>query len=247
MENHPNKDKNYVINLSKSIDEDLDQLWKAEVGAVEADRASGRYLRARNRIRKTAKWLIPLAPANEREKVKSEIILKRILLERYFYFLYKKLRLTPIVNRKRAMVKTDLTLIAEYFAEKGSWFNLQHCEMLAKRFDLRMCEIYSGTMTPPETHQGYHHLGYILAEMMGYRGDLANPKIANPRLRDDYLGIAEEIGINPEVWKLAYAIEKRFGKNSLTLEDKAKAKKAWNKCEYTLPMQMLLSLRGTEL
>ena len=243
----PDKNDDLIENLSKSIQDDLERLWKAEVGAIEADRGSGHYLRARNRIKKAAEWLIPLSPPNEREKVESELNLKKILLERYFYFLYKKLRLKLLINKKRDEVRGNLAQVAEHFAENGSWINLQQCEMLAKRFDLQLSDIYSGTMTPMETHQGFNHLGYILAEMMGYRSLLADAKVINPPLRVDYLKTAEEIGINPETWKLFYAIEKKFGKNTLSSQDKVRMRQARNKCEYTVLMKMLLFVRGSEL
>jgi hypothetical protein len=61
-----------------------------------------------------------------------------------------------------------------------------------------------------------------------------------------YSEIARELGINPEVWKLARAMEKRFGKKLITSAVHEEAKQAWKTCEYTLPMRILLMLRESD-
>ena len=105
--------------------------------------------------------------------------------------------------------------------------------------------------------------------MMAYRSVLSVPATSDPPLNIDYFNNARELGINPEVWKLARAIEKRFGSISLpsgaggsgALTPRLSPKRvrlalpfnfhnaahaAWRTCEYTLPMRLLLRWRGEE-
>jgi hypothetical protein len=238
------KDKQLIADLLKRISGYLEKILKAEIGIVESDRVAGRWLRARRKIEKVFDSLPALAPPQEREKIECEITLKRVLLRRYPYYLAKKIRLKPVTTRIQAKAIKELSIAAEYFSRKGSWFNLQHCEMLAGRFDLRFSDIYTGTMAPLASYEGYKHLGYILAEMMAYRGILADQNISDPPMIYAYSIIAGEIGINPEVWKLARAMKKRFGRKILTSTTKKQARRAWNSCEYTLLMKGLLLLRG---
>lgn len=249
---------------------DWDKIVKAEVGVIESDRVAGRWLRARRRIAKAARTLPQQAPPEEREKVINEITLKRILLRRYTFYLTRLLRLPALTKRIRRQAKQELIAVSAYSARQGSWFNLQHCEMLAGKFGIPFAKIYSGTMTPPTAHEGYQHLGYILAEMMAYRALLADTSVSNPPLNIEYFRIAQELGINPEVWKLARAIEKRFGNialssgagspSTITTSITTRplrltmpfnfyfaARSAWKTCEYTIPMRLLLRLRGEEV
>ncbi|HEX5733375.1 MAG TPA: SIR2 family protein [Blastocatellia bacterium] len=240
------KDEQIIADLLKRISDYLERILKSEIGIVESDRVAGRWLRARRKVQEVYYWLPALAPSQEREKIESEITLKRVLLRRYPYYLAKKVRLKPVSRRIQAKVISELSLAATYFSRKGSWFNLQHCEMLAGRFDIKFSDIYTGTMVPLASYEGYKHLGYILAEMMAYRGILADQSVSDPPMIYAYLIIAGEIGINPEVWKLARAMKKRFGRKILTPSTQEQAKRAWKTCEYTLPMRGLLLLRGSD-
>jgi hypothetical protein len=223
---------------------DWDKIVKAEIGIVESDRVAGYWLRARRRIEILLKTLPPQVPSNERDKVENEIKLKRILLRRYPFKLYKMLRLSPLADRVRRQAKQELKGVISFFAREGSWFNLQHCEMLAGKFDIPFTEIYSGPMTPLTSHEGYKQLGYILAEMMAYRGMLK--VLDDLPLRADYVKTAQELGIYPEVWKLVRAIEKKFGRGAVTIEFRRAAQEAWRLCEYTHPMRLLLRVMGEE-
>lgn len=246
---------------------DWDKIVKAEVGVIESDRVAGRWLRARRRIKKAARTLPQQVPPEEREKVVNEIMLKRILLRRYTFYLARLLRLPALTERVRRQAKQELIVVSTYSARQGSWFNLQHCEMLAGKFGIPFSEIYAGPMTPPAAREGYQHLGYILAEMMAYRTLLADPSVSKPPLNIEYFRIAQELGINPEVWKLARAMEKRFGsiavssaagspsttgmrtkllKLTMPFNFHHAAREAWKTCEYTIPMRLLLRLRGEE-
>jgi hypothetical protein len=223
---------------------DWDKIVKAEIGIIESDRVAGYWLQARRRIEILLKTLPPRVPSQEREKVISEIKLKRLLLRRYPFRLYKMLRLNSLAERVRRQAKQEFKEVVTFFALEGSWFNLQHCEMLAGKFDIPFTEIYSGTMTPLSSNEGYKQLGYILAEMMSYRGTLK--VLSNPPVRADYVKTAKELGIYPEVWKLARAIEKKFGSSAVTTEFRREAQEAWRFCEYTLPMRLLLYWLGEE-
>ena len=240
------KEEQLIAHLLKRISDYLEKILKAEIGIVESDRVAGRWLRARRKAREIFDWLPALAPSQEREKIESEITLKRVLLRRYPYYLAKKIHLKPISRRIKAKVIKELSLAMDYFSRKGSWFNLQHCEMLARRFDIEFSDIYTGTMMPLTSYEGYKHLGYVLAEMMAYRGILADRNVSDPPMIYAYSIIAREIGINPEVWKLARAMKKRFGRKILTSTTQEQAKRAWKTCEYTLPMKVLLLLRGSD-
>lgn len=223
---------------------DWDKKLKAELGVIESDRVAGYWFRARRRIITLTKTLPKQASPNQREKVDSAIALKRVLLRRYPFYLSNLLRLRPIAAKIQTSAQAELALVAAYSAKYGKWFDLQHCEMLASKFQLPFSEIYSGTTVPLSSHEGYRQLGYFVAEMMSYRNLLADPNRKNPPLQPDYLRQAQEIGINPEVWKLARAMKKRFGQDALPNDLDQVAKKAWQACEYTWPMRLLLAFRG---
>lgn len=246
---------------------DWDRIVKAEIGVVESDRVAGYWLRARRRIRKLERTLPRQAPPEEREKVINEIKLKRILLRRYPFRLFKILRLRPLYERIRNKAKEELKQSTAFFAREGSWFNLQHCEMLAGKFDIKFSEIYSGSLIPLSAREGYRHLGYITAEIMAYRAMLKDSTIHDPPLNVEYMKIAQELGVYPEVWKLGRAIENRFGRIVLpSSADGTKswsrkqtlvslpmpmffyypAREAWRLCEYTPTMRLLLQWLGEE-
>lgn len=239
-----------------SADGDWENILRAEVGVIESDRVAGRWLRARRRIRKLARTLPDQTPPEERERMVSEITLKRVLLRRYPFYLSKLLHLRPLTNRIRRQAKSELAEASASFARQGSWFNLQHCEMLAAKFGVRFSEVYTGPMMPLAARDGYRQLGYILAEIMAYRTLLADSTVSDPPFEIEYFRIARELGINAEVWKLARAFEKRFGfvvppsgsgaGLALPLDFRRDAQTAWRACEYTLPMRLLLRLRGED-
>jgi hypothetical protein len=249
---------------------DWEKVVKAEVGVVESDRVAGHWLRARRRIRRLAATLPEQVPLQESDRVRSEIALKRLLLRRYSFYLSKVLRLRPLTELIRRQAKQDLQALSASFARQGSWYNLQHSEMLAGKFGIHFSEVYSGTMTPLAAREGYHHLGYVVAEMMAYRALLADPTVSDPPLNLEYIELAMKLGINPEVWKLVRAIERRFGHKvtshtpsgiipgalhssqktiSFTLPPylRRAALASWKTCEYTTLMRMLLHLRGEEV
>ena len=217
---------------------------RAEVGAVDALRVAGYWWAARKRSREISEILPRLAPAEEYDKTQSEIALKRALLRRYPFHIARLVRLNFLARKIQERVKRDLAVVARYSSEKGSWFNLQHCRMLAENFRFDFGDIYSGPLVPLTPYEGYRQLGYVLAEMMAYRGLLSEKTITPPVPRLNYLELAEKAGVHPEVWKLALAIKKRFGKKALTNEDKKLAKHAWRTCEYTFSMRLALLLRG---
>src|SRR5947209_4075560 len=62
---------------------DWGKLVKAEIGIVESDRVAGHWLRARHRIKRISQILLRQARPEERERTKSEITLKRLLLRSY--------------------------------------------------------------------------------------------------------------------------------------------------------------------
>lgn len=245
-ENVTPRDEQLIAALLKQISEYMERMLKAEIGVAESDRVAGYWFRAKRKMQEISESLPRLAPPQEREKVESEIALKRVLLRRYSYYLAKKLCLKVVSRRIQSIVLRELSFATNYFSQHGSWYNLQHCEMLAQRFDIDFSDIYTGTMMPLASYEGYKHLGYILAEMMAYRGVLSNPNVSAAPLNFTYSIIANELGINAEVWKLARAIKKRFGKKALTPSAQKQAKQAWKTCEYTLLMKGLLLLRGSD-
>jgi hypothetical protein len=240
-----------------------EKVMKSEVGVVESDRVAGRWLRARHRIRRLEATLPRQVPPHESERVRSEIALKRLLLRRYSFYLSKVLRMRPVTERIRRRAKEELRALSTSFAKLGSWFNLQHCEMLAGKFGIPFSEVYTGPMTPLRSSEGYRQLGYALAEMMAYRALLADPTVSDPPLNLEYIELAKKLGVNAELWKLARAIEWRFSNDrvgpvagvspshktgSFTLPPHLRqaAISSWEACEYTTPMRLLLRLRGEE-
>ncbi len=218
---------------------DMDKRLKAELGVVESDRVAGYLYQAWRKIRRLEKTLPALARASEREKVEAAIALKWVLLQKYPYRLAKLF--PPFANRIRHRVKERLIKVANYSAT-GSWFDFQHCEMLARDYDIPFNEVYLGTLKPLASHEGYRHLGYILAEMMAYRKMLDSG--LSKTLNYNYMILADEIGCNPEVWKIATAIKRCFGRKALPTSVTRLARQAKKNCEYTLLMKVLLYLRG---
>jgi hypothetical protein len=225
---------------------DWDKRLKAELGVIESNRVAGYWFRALRKIAQLAKTLPQQAPPEAREKVESALALKRVLFRRYPFYLSKLLRLRSFSQSIQAKASQEMALVAAYSAKHGNWFDLQHCEMLACKFQIPLSKIYPGTTSPLASHAGYRHLGYFVGELMAYRNLITDPGISNPQLNVEYLELAQEAGINPEVWKLARAMKKRFGKQALPNQMEQDAKKAWLSCEHTLPMRLLLLLRGEE-
>lgn len=223
---------------------DWGKMVRAEVGVVESDRVAGYWLRARRRIDVLIKTLPRRVPPARRDEIINEIKLKGILLLRYPLRLYKMLGFGRRSEKIRSQAKQELREVAAYFSRAGSWFNFQHCEMLAARFGIPFSEIYTGPLPPLPSTEGYKHLGYIIAEMMAYRAALRG--VAAPALRLEYVRIAQELGIDPEVWKLIRAIKRRFGYAVVPEEFHRSAREAWRRCEYTTTMRLLLRLVGEE-
>lgn len=234
---------------------DWEKRLKAELGIVEADRVAGYFFRAVRTIMRLSRTLPQQTPPDLREKVKSALALKRALLRRYPFYLSKLLRIPWLTRNIQAKVTSELSIVANYSAKHGNWFDLQHCEMLAGKFQIPFSSIYAGTTLPPPSQDGYRHLGYFLAELMAYRNFIASGEKAASSLAPDpskqgleYLKDAQSLGINPEVWKLARAMKKRLGKQAISHEHEIEqfAETAWDICEYTLPMRWLQRIRGEE-
>src|SRR5205085_11144272 len=98
-ESHTPPDEKLIKDLLGRISDSLERILKAEIGIVEADRVAGHWFRAIRRIRQAYHWVPTLAPPQLRDKIESEVMLKRILLRRYPYYLAKKVRL-KLISKK---------------------------------------------------------------------------------------------------------------------------------------------------
>ncbi len=232
---------------------DWEKRLKAELGAVEADRVAGRMIRAIVKITRLANSLPALAPPEIRENVRSALALKQALLRRYPFYLCRVLRLRAIQRAIQRKAAAELSLVAKFSAQRGNWFDFQHCKMLAGKFEIPFAEVYSGATLPPPSQAGYKHLGYLPAELMAVRNALAGvggeDALAEPvslKQARTHLKNARKAGITPEIWKLGRAMEKRFGDEALSLETRREVETAWKTCEYTRPMRLLLRIRGED-
>ena len=215
------------------------------MGEAEAERVGGRLIRAWRLVRRLEHTLPLRAAVAAQEKISTAIILKWVLLQRYPYHLLKFI--PPLASRLRARVKTRLARVAAEAAQRGNWFDFQHCEMQAKDFGLPFNEVYQGTMQPLASREGFRQLGYVLAEMMAYRRGIAAHNADHEKELEaglKYLELAHQLGAQPEAWKLAFALRRTFGRAALSRAQRWQAGQAWLSCEYTWLMRWLVLLRG---
>ena len=217
---------------------------KSELGLIESYRVAGYYFRARLRIRKLSKAVKFLFSGQKLETVESQIALKRVLLQRYIFHFLKLFRLTFLALIIQKSVKNDLLLITSHSANTGKWFDLRHSQMLAMKFQIPFTDVYMGKMNTTAFRDGFQQLGYALAEMMAVRSEMIQGKIPNAAQIFPYLEKADDLGIYPEYWKIVTTLRKVFGDNIISDNIKIKEKTAWQNCQYTFPMRLLLKFLG---
>lgn len=116
--------------------------------------------------------------------------------------------------------------------------------MLAMKFQIPLTDIYSGKMKTTSFRDGYQQLGYSLAEMMAVRSEMIQGKISDATLIFPYLEKADDLGIYPEYWKIVTTLKKVFGDGVISDDIRIKGEKAWQNCQYTFPMRLLLKFLG---
>jgi|GEM_PF-1880230 len=222
---------------------EVEKLIRAEVNAAECDRAAGYWLRAWFALRKVQALPSSLTDSERRKRMEGAVALKSVLLLQHVYQIIDQLHLSFLKDSIRESAKAHLKIVADA-SRKGSWFDFQHCEMLAKRFELALDEIYKGPLTPMPSRDGFRQLGYFIGEMMALRDELLKPgTVFDPSVFRN-IDIAEEISCNSIVWKLSRAVARKIGRRNLPEDFKARWKNAWEACEYTLPMRLFFITLG---
>jgi hypothetical protein len=176
---------------------DLQKRIGAELGIVESNRCSGHWGRAWFRLWKLSGVVSAATNIDQKEDVKSAIALKKALLLRPLYQIANMCGLSPIKDYIQMKAKNNLSIVATQSSQNGNWFDLQQCKMWAERFEIRFSDIYRGSLTPLNAHEGYKQLGYIIAEIMSIRDSLHNKKsIVLPEISEilEKLTIAYEVG-----------------------------------------------------
>lgn len=222
---------------------ELEKMIRAEVNVAECDRAAGRWLRAWLRLRKAAELPQSLADAERKKRMEGFVALKRVLLLQHLYQIGEQLGLWFVKNRVRSAAREELRVVIDA-SRKGSWFDFQHCEMLAKRFGINVDEIYRGPLTPMPSRAGFRQLGYFIGEMLALRDELLKPGAVVPPAIFRNIEVAHEIGCHPLVWKLSRAVARKVRPVGLPPGFNKRWRLSWEACEYTVLMRLFLTTLG---
>lgn len=231
-----------AASIARALGE-VEKLIRAEVNVAECDRAAGRWLRGWLRLRKIAYLPSSIADPERRKRMDGAVALKRVLLLQHLYQIVDQMHLYFVKAPIRRAARKDLKIVADA-SRRGSWFDFQHCEMLAKRFELQLNEIYHGPLTPMPSRLGFKQLGYFIGEMLALRDELLKPGTGVDPSVFRNIDIAHEIGCNSVVWKLSRAIARKVRSTDLPMGFEARQKQAWEACEYTPLMRLFLTTLG---
>ncbi len=195
----------------------IDDFVFSEARGVDSLRCAGYLNRARQRLTVARNTLTSLNVKHSLRLLTKfdlqEILIIReefgrleILSHFFPYFLNQKKK------EKASVAKKLLKSVAEVSAKYGQWHDLQQCKMWANRIGIDFSDIYKGSLKPAEDLFGWKQLGHKVPEMMAIRDALSKmgKKAVN---KDDVLkqiGIAIDIGCNPEVWKLSLSFYKHY-------------------------------------
>jgi SIR2-like domain len=222
---------------------ELEKRIQTEVNVAECYRASGHWLHAYLTLRKAAKLPALLTNPQAQKKLVAAIALKKVLLQQHLYQISDELHLPLVKTYVRRAAKKNLRIVADS-SRRGSWFDFQHCEMIARRFGLRIDDFYDGPLAPTSSGTGFKQLGYFLGEMLYLRDELLKPSTTVEPSVFRSIDIAHEIGCNAVVWKLSRAVARKVDRAHLPTGFEERWKQAWNACEYTPLMRLFLTTLG---
>lgn len=169
--------------------------------------------------------------------VDNLIARNEILLLQEIYRFSKKFHITPISYRVRKLVETRIFKAAHLIHASGDIYGHQQLKMWAIRLDITEDVFFKfDKVTTPPPEVGYEQLFFPMGLMMEFRYRLNKEK--NPldvSVLDhtyEFLRLARELGIRPEIWKLLSFIRKRFT-SQFTSADLWELNMEFNNCEYT--------------
>lgn len=178
------------------------------------------------------------ARSNQLNDVDNLLARNEILLLQEVYQLAKRFNLTQISWRVRRLVETRIFRVAHLIHASGNIFIYQQLKMWAIRFDIpEDAFIKFDQVTTPSPEEGYEQLFFPMGLMMEFRYRMNKEKdpldkCVLDRTRE-FLRMARDLGIRPEIWKLLTLIRKRFP-SQFTKADSWELNMEFKNCEYTL-------------
>lgn len=161
-----------------------------------------------------------------------------ILLLQKVYQLGDRFHLTEVSKWARKLVETRLLKVAHIMHTSGDIYAYQQLKMWAIRLDIveDVFFKFDPVITlPPE--QGYEQLLFPMGQMMEFRYRINKGKVPLDKYALDrtfeFLRLARELGIRPEIWKLLSLVHKWFP-SQFTKADQWELDMEFNNCEYTL-------------
>lgn len=223
---------------------------QSEAKGIDALRSSGRIGAAFDRLARSRQTYSKSARGQPRY-LAAKLDLQEVLIIREQYSragIWRRLgvpkqeaRMLMLQSRARDLLRNVLNL-AEM---EGQWHDIQQCRMWARRLQIPFAEVYSGPLKPLDNLLGWHHLGHVVPEMMSLRGSLGemNYEEASEKTVRDHISIAEEIGCDPEVWKLTLSLWRHYGWK--IWDPQLKWLLAFARCQYTPSMRVFkLAVEG---
>lgn len=209
-------------------------------------RCHGSFIRAWSRLKAARRLAASVEDDRSRDELEALAELKRLLLLRHLYLLFRKLRLSRLEKRVKVKAGEAIMRAARMLPQTGSWYDYQQLSLWTERFDLspeltRMPELYEA----PPPREGYDHLGLFVAQMMVFRDevDTGRREPDDDALREalDMLELAGFLNTPPEQWKLRYLLLRRFPQQRSMAIFKQFVKSFWS-CQYSLSMRVMLLL-----
>jgi len=167
-----------------------------------------------------------------------------IVFLRDFFDIAKRMHLSKLMQiiKKKVILRLQ-RIYKDWQKEENYATNPQRLNLWANRFDITPEEVNNAlNITTPLPELGYTELNLPLAEIMDfiYRTNyqkLPTDKANLDKIRE-YLYLARELGISPEIWKLQQLLKKTYPLD-FSASDLKEMDAEFNKCEYTWPERVL--------
>lgn len=217
---------------------------RSEAKAIDALRCSGAFDLARKRL-KHAKQIIKENVKRKKDLALAKLGLQECLLIReamgraeIFVFLPRFL-LRQMPDEIQSKFLHVAKKIAPIFAKHGEWHDFQQLRMWTTRMRMDFSRVYQGRMQAPIDKIGWKRLGHKIQEMMAVRDELAKQgrDAVSKEEVSRLIETAEDMGCDPEVWKLTLAYAKFF--SPLIIFTKPGWISSFLRCQFTLGMRIL--------
>lgn len=184
--------------------------------------------------------------SNPSERLVAAAIRNKLLLLREVYRVAGIFYLLPLCTLIRGKATTLIKQAASIARTNADWYTLQQLRLWNDRFGIPE-ESVTSEIGITSAHGGYRHLNFLMGEMMAFRDLVNNGSLPNDEgtleNAKDYLNVAKDLGILPEVWKLYFLILRHY-KRKRNGEVLSSFWYAFNQCEYTLLQRLGMIIHG---